>query len=230
MLDDLGLQGIFFVEGLNAELYPEALLRIASSGHEFGYHGWRHGYWPGPSPSQEIQLLERGVNEMDGLGVRPRALRPPGGRLTFSLPKLLEELGFTHCPPAGSGIGFLGELVVLPFEWRLLDAYHYLPRFGGLRKCDTGSNTPISSSRFQETLGSALQAVVRDGGHLTLVFHPYLEEQEERFHTMRRSLEEVRALAESGLVWCAPYRDLASWVRSHPDHFGAGLELDPSEA
>src|SRR3954454_23955172 len=45
-LDELGLRATFFVEGFNAELYPEALLEIANSGHELCYHGWRHEYWP----------------------------------------------------------------------------------------------------------------------------------------------------------------------------------------
>ena len=229
MLDELGLQATFFVEGLNAELYPEALLQIASSGHELGYHGWRHENWPGLSPSREMQLLERGVSKMDELGVRPRALRPPGGRLTSSSPGLLAELGFTHCSPAGSGIGFLGGLVVLPFEWRLLDAYQYLPRFGELRRRDTGSSVPISPARFQETLDSALQEVVSDGGHLTLLFHPYLEDQEERFETMRRTLEGLRDLEVSGLVWCAPYRAIVSWVRAHPEAFSTDLRLDLTE-
>ncbi len=229
-LDDLGLRATFFVEGLNAELYPEALLEIDSTGHELAYHGWRHEYWPNLSPSKEAHLLERGIHKMHALGVRPRGFRPPGGRLTPSSPELLENLGFTHCSPAGRGIGFLGDLVVLPFEWRLIDAYFYLPRFGGLRKGATGSSEPMSPFRFQETLSSALQGVVRDGGHLTLLFHPFLEEQEDRFEIMRGALKELRDLAEDGLVWCAPYRDIVSLVRERPKAFGNGLQLDPTEA
>src|SRR5918998_2344086 len=38
LLDELGLRATFFVEGLNADLYPEALLEIFNSGHELGYH------------------------------------------------------------------------------------------------------------------------------------------------------------------------------------------------
>src|SRR5918993_4226163 len=139
-LGELGLRSTFFVEGLNAELYPEALLEIATSGHELGYHGWRHEYWPDLSPSDEARALERGVHEMHEIGVRPRGFRPPGGRLTRFSPELLEKLGFTHCSLAGRGIGFLDGLVVLPFEWRLIDAYHYLPRFGGLREVLTVSS------------------------------------------------------------------------------------------
>ena len=229
MLEELGLRATFFVEGLNAELYPEALLEIANSGHELGYHGWRHEYWPNLSPSDEARLLERGIHKMHELGVRPRGFRPPGGRLTPSSPELLENLGFTHCSPAGRGIGLLGNMVVLPFEWRLIDAYYYLPRFGGLRETNTGSSEPLSPIRFKETLSSALQGVVRDGGHLTFLFHPFLEEQEDRFEIMRGALKELRDLAEVGLVWCAPYRDMVSWVRESPEAFGNGLQLDPTE-
>jgi peptidoglycan/xylan/chitin deacetylase (PgdA/CDA1 family) len=230
MLDELGLRTTFFVEGLNAELYAEALLEIANAGHQLGYHGWRHEYWPNLSPSEEARLLERGVHKMDELGIRPRGFRPPGGRLTSSSLELLENLGFTHCSPAGLGIGFLANLVVLPFEWRLIDAYYYLPRFGGLRKSATGSSEPLSPSRFRETLSAALQGVVRDGGHLTLLFHPFLEEQEDRFEIMRGVLEELRDLAEEGLVWCAPYRDVVSWVCERPEAFGNALQLDPTQA
>jgi peptidoglycan/xylan/chitin deacetylase (PgdA/CDA1 family) len=230
VLEELGLRATFFVEGLNAELYPEVLLEIANSGHELGYHGWRHEYWFDLSPSKEARLLERGVHKMHELGVRPRAFRPPGGRLTPSSPELLENLGFTHCSPAGTGIGLLGHLVVLPFEWRLIDAFYYLPRFGGLREFITGSSEPMSPVRFRETLSSALQGVARDGGHLTLLFHPFLEEQEDRFEIMRGALEELQSLERDGLVWCAPLRDVASWVREHPEAFGNGLLLDPTEA
>jgi peptidoglycan/xylan/chitin deacetylase (PgdA/CDA1 family) len=229
-LGELGLRATFFVEGLNAELYSDALLEIASRGHEIGYHGWRHEYWPNLSPSDEARALEQGVHKLHELGVRPRGFRPPGGRLTPSSPGLLESLGFTHCSPAGLGIGFLGDLIVLPFEWRLVDAYYYLPRFGGLRKTATGSSEPISPLRFREALSSALQGVVRDGGHLTLLFHPFLEEQEDRFQVVRGALGKLQHLAEDGLVWCAPQRDVASWVRERPQAFRDGLRLDPTEA
>jgi hypothetical protein len=167
---------------------------------------------------------------MDELGIRPRGFRPPGGRLTPYSPELLEGLGFTHCSPAGRGIGFLGDLVVMPFEWRLVDAYYYLPRFGDLRKSATGSREPMSPARFRSTLSSALQGVVRGAGHLTLLFHPFLEEQEDRFEIMRGALEEVHDLAEDHTVWCAPHRDVASWVRTQPAALGNDLQLDPTEA
>ena len=229
MLDELGLPATFFVEGINAELYPDALIRIVDSGHELGYHGWCHEYWADLSPSEEARLLERGVREVGKLGVRLRGFRPPGGRLTPSSLELLENLGFTHCSPAGHGVGVSGNVVVLPFEWRLIDAYHYMPRFGDLRAATTGSGEPSTPSRFRETLSSALDSTVRDSGHLTLLFHPFLEEQEDRFEVLRETLEELRALVEDGMVWCSPHRDVASWVQGRPEEFDSGLHLDPTE-
>ncbi len=75
-----------------------------------------------------------------------------------------------------------------------------------------------------------LQSTVRDGGHLTLIFHPFLEDQEDRFRIMREALEDLRVLVDEHVVWCAPQRDVASWIRRHPKDFGNGVELDPSEA
>ena len=64
---------------------------------------------------------------------------------------------------------------------------------------------------------------------MTLLFHPFLEEQEDRFEIMRRALEEVGDLVQDGVVWCAPYREVASWILEHPRAFGNGLQLDPTE-
>jgi hypothetical protein len=42
-----------------------------------------------------------------------------------------------------------------------------------------------------------------DGGCLSPLFHPFLEEQEDRFEVLRGALEKLRELAEVGTVWCA---------------------------
>ena len=42
-----GLRATFFVEGLNAELYPDLLREIDARGHEVAYHAWTHEWWGG---------------------------------------------------------------------------------------------------------------------------------------------------------------------------------------
>ncbi|ABG03181.1 polysaccharide deacetylase [Rubrobacter xylanophilus DSM 9941] len=229
LLDETGLRATFFVEGLNARLYPEALLEISGRGHEVACHGWRHEYWAGLSPAEEARLLERSARELEGLGLRPRGFRPPGGRLNPASLDLLRERGFTYCSPAGSGAGTLEGLAVLPFGWRLIDAYHYLPRFGPLRRSDTGSDNPLPPSRLQEALDRALDETLRRRGYLSLLFHPFLQEPEDRFRALRETLESLRHLAQEGAAWCAPCREIASWLRENPIPPGNPLSLDATE-
>src|SRR5450755_2989772 len=80
-LDANGLTATFFVEAINCELYPEALLEIAARGHELGHHGWRHESWDGLSPQRERETVTRGMAAFGALGVEVVGFRPPGGRL-----------------------------------------------------------------------------------------------------------------------------------------------------
>ena len=208
LLDELRLSATFFVEGLNTELYPGTLGEIAAAGHEVAYHGWCHEDWGSLDPAQEGELLWRGVAAMDALGLRPVGFRPPGGRLSESSLGLLAELGFTHCSPAGEDVRAVRGLAVLPFRWPMVDAYHYLPRFAGLR----GSADPQPPARFGALLDGALREAVERDAHLSVVFHPFLAEPGERFDVMRRHLESVRALADRGDLRAAPYRAIAAAV------------------
>jgi peptidoglycan/xylan/chitin deacetylase (PgdA/CDA1 family) len=212
LLSELGLRATFFVEGLNTELYPDTLVSVDAAGHEVAYHGWCHEEWAELDPAREVELLERGVRAMGELGVRPVGFRPPGGRLTEASLETLRSLGFEYCSPAGQGLGMREGVAILPFQWRVLDAYHYLPRFSSLRERDHGSADVLPPSRFSETLDDALRAAVEDGRHLSMVFHPFLAEPEERFNLLRRQLAAVRRFVDDGVAWCAAYRDLAAWM------------------
>ena len=82
LLASADVRATFFVEGLNAELYPDALRSIADAGHEVAFHGWQHERWAELSPDEERESFERGVTALDALGLRPVGFRPPGGELT----------------------------------------------------------------------------------------------------------------------------------------------------
>ena len=212
LLDELGLHATFFVEGLNTELYPDTLRELDAAGHEVAYHGWRHEPWAGLDPGTEWELLERGVRRMGDLGIELAGFRPPGGDLTSASLELLRDLGFAYCSPAGAGVRG-GDVVVLPFHWRLLDAFHYLPRFAPRRERELGSGEPLSPERLRATVFAALEEAVRERGFLSLLFHPFLAEPEERFAVIREVLERVRALDHGGALWCAPCREIAAAVR-----------------
>ena len=208
LLEETRLRATFFVEGLNTELYPETLSAIAAAGHEVAYHGWCHEQWAGLAPGAEAELLARGVRALDELGLRPLGFRPPGGGLNAASLRLLRELGFTHCSPAGDAVGVREGVAILPFAWPTVDAYHYLPRFAALR----GSDAPRSPAEFARILARALEDAVAEGSYSSVVFHAFLAEPEDRFAVMRGHLQAVRELVDRGELRCAPYRELAARI------------------
>ena len=179
LLDEAGVRATFFVEGLNAELYPDALREIDAAGHEVAFHGWQHERWADLDPSAERASLERGVRALDALGLRPLGFRPPGGRLTPASMGLLREYGFEYVSPEGTDVEVHDGLAVLPFRWELVDAFYYLPHFGELR----GAEEPLTPSRLREAIAG--------DDYVTLIFHPFLLEDEERFDVLRWAVERL---------------------------------------
>lgn len=177
----------FFVEGLNAEMYPQALHTIAEAGHEIAVHAWRHEEWAALDAESEIQLLERATEAMRRIGIEPSGFRPPGGGLTERTLQLLGEHGYSYVSPAGERAGVLEGLAVLPFRWPLVDAYSYLPQFAGLRERYGDGPDPLTPEQMQAEMIAALQdhsfappddprlphGRSEQDRHLALLFHPF---------------------------------------------------------
>ena len=167
------VKATFFVEGLNAEIYPHALHAIVAAGHEVAVHAWCHEEWATLEADSEIALLERATDAMRSIGIEPRGFRPPGGGLTERTLQLLGEHGYSYVSPAGERDGQLGGLAVLPFRWPLVDAYSYLPQFAGLRERYGDSPDPHTPGEMGEEMIAALESHSEQEGHLTLLFHPF---------------------------------------------------------
>jgi peptidoglycan/xylan/chitin deacetylase (PgdA/CDA1 family) len=180
LLDEFSVRATFFVEGLNAELYPDTLRELAAAGHEVAYHGFMHEAWADLDPHAERASLERGVAALDALGLRPAGFRPPGGMLTPATPALLRELGFTYVSPEAEAARPLEGLSVRPFRWPLVDALYYLPHFADLRERYLGTRDEQPPARLRSALAAA--------GDEVLVFHPFLLDDDERFVVLREAL------------------------------------------
>ena len=240
VLDELGLRATFFVEGLNAELYPEALAEIAAHGHELGLHAWRHEEWAGLGEREEVELLDRGTAALAGLGHRPRGFRPPGGGLTARTAGLLRERGFAYASPAGRAPARTDGLALLPFEWGLVDAWFHFPKAGGLRAQLVGEapakNPPLppavksgffrtavrlgsikGARRMRTRMLEAVASLPRAGGHRALLFHPFLLGWEHTLDALRDVLTEAARLAELGQLWAGPMGEAAERVEIEGD-------------
>ncbi len=213
LLSEDRLPATFFLEGVNAQLYPEALRTIGAAGHEVAYHGWRHERWADLSPGQERQLLARGVSALGQLGLRPVGFRPPEGALKSSAWGALADAGFTYCSPAADTVAWRHGLAVLPFRWTVIDAFHYLPHFAPRRRAAIGQSGVLPPAALRATVSEALRDAISRGTFLALLFHPFLADTDARLGTIRAVLGEVRARVDQGEVWCTSMRDIARWMR-----------------
>jgi peptidoglycan/xylan/chitin deacetylase (PgdA/CDA1 family) len=175
LLASHGVRATFFVEGLNAEMYPRGLHAIASAGHEVAVHAYRHEEWAALEAESEASLLARATAAMRAIGIHPRGFRPPGGGLTECTLMLLREHDYTYVSPAGEREGVLDGLAVLPFRWPLVDAYSYMPQFSGLRERYGGGPDPLTPEQMRDDIMFAAldEHASREDGHLTLLFHPF---------------------------------------------------------
>ncbi len=224
-LEDRGIAATFFVEGLNAELYPDLLLEIDARGHEVAYHAWRHEQWAELTAAEQAANLERGLAAFKQLGLEIAGLRPPGGQLGAGGTRVLREAGLRYCSPAGAGAGFKDSVALLPFEWRHLDASCVLPPLAAAREQMTGSLDPIEPTRFLAWLEGEVGRLARDGGYMAIVLHPFMLGWlgEERLEAL---LDRVAAAAAGEEVWVTTCAEVADFVSAHPDRFGNGTVLD----
>src|SRR3954452_18345974 len=138
-LDERGIAATFFVEGLNAEVYPDLLREIDARGHEIAYHAWRHEQWAELTAAEQAANLDRGIAAFQRLGLKIAGLRPPGGQLGEGGVRVLRDAGLTYCSPAGAGAGIEDGVALLPFGWRHLDASCVLPPLAAAREQISGS-------------------------------------------------------------------------------------------
>jgi hypothetical protein len=222
LLDLLATQNVkatFFVEGLNAEMYPQALHTIVEGGHEVALHAWRHEEWAALDAESEAALLQRATNAMRLIGIEPRGFRPPGGGLTERTLALLGEHGYSYVSPAGEREGLLEGLAVLPFRWPLVDAYAYLPQFAGLRERFGDGPDPHTPEEMREEMIAALQAQSERGGHLTPLFHPFSVAftGDAGWEALDSVLGETVRLAEAGSLTVMRMDEVAAQMLERPE-------------
>jgi peptidoglycan/xylan/chitin deacetylase (PgdA/CDA1 family) len=227
LLDALGhrdLGATFFVEGLNAEVYPELLQEIASRGHEVAYHAWRHEQWADLGTDAQAENLSRGVAAFEQLGLELAGLRPPGGGLGAGGLDVLRDAGLRYCSPAGAGAGEDGGVALLPFQWRHLDASCVLPPLASVREAMTGSPDPIEPAAFIAFLEAEIEALPRNGGHTTIVLHPFMLD----WLGWERLDQLLDCIAADQNLWVAPSAEIAGHVLTYRESFRGQTVLDPT--
>jgi peptidoglycan/xylan/chitin deacetylase (PgdA/CDA1 family) len=211
LLAEYGLPATFFVPGLTAERYPQAVEAILAAGHEVGHHSYAHFSPFDQTEADERQDFERALAVLDRFGVEPEGFRCPSWEPTWRTPELVAEYGLAYDSSLmDSDRAYIletakGELVELPVHWSLDDweQYAYLPR--------PPFKSPIESPRkVLDLWTSELDAMRRYGCLFVLTCHPFLSGRPHRVEILRALIEHALA---AGDVEFASARDVARRVR-----------------
>ena len=202
LLDEYDLPATFFVPGLTAERYPEAVERIAAAGHEIGHHGYGHVSPVAMDEAAERADLERGLAALDRLGVRPQGYRTPSWEPSERTFDLLAEHGFAYDstlmdddrPYVLSTAA--GPLVELPPHWSLDDwnQFMYLPE----PRAGVPSISP--PGRALEVWRAELDGMRRHGCLFVLTMHPFLTGRPGRLEALRALVEHALAAGDVEFV------------------------------
>ena len=76
ILKSSGTKATFFVLGNRIGNHPDIVHRIIAEGHEVAIHGYDH------TLTRYSRQVSRCVGNLSMVGIKPRLIRPPGGRLS----------------------------------------------------------------------------------------------------------------------------------------------------
>jgi peptidoglycan-N-acetylglucosamine deacetylase len=219
LLEHLGVPGTFFVPGHVADHHPRMVEAIAARGHEIGLHGYLHEKLAYLTEDEEEAVLLRSIATLERrIGERPRGFRAPWFEtnpwtadvlarhgLSYSASEMGDDVPYQH--PNG--------VVEIPGQWLLEDweqfAFNADPAWGFV---------PENCAKVFDLWWREFEAMHDFGCCFVLTVHPWLCGRPSRV----RLLEElITGMQAKGGVWFARGRELADYVRAHPE---ARREID----
>jgi peptidoglycan/xylan/chitin deacetylase (PgdA/CDA1 family) len=188
LLDHHGAAATFYVPGATAERHPDAVRRILAAGHVIGHHGHNHLKSHRVDAEMQREEIERGLEALDALGVRPEGYRSPAWELTPETLELMGEAGFRWDSslmeddrPYSIDAGGT-TLVELPVHWTLDD----WPWFGWTEDGGGSLTDPAIVRRVWE---AELRAAVRERRLVTITMHPEVIGRPHRLAALARVIE-----------------------------------------
>src|SRR5262245_63163609 len=94
LLDRHGVGATFFVPGHTVESFPHETEAILERGHEIAHHSYAHVDPSGQTRDEETADMERALDVLEGIGVKPLGFRSPSADLSESTLELVEAHEF----------------------------------------------------------------------------------------------------------------------------------------
>ncbi|KAH7007654.1 carbohydrate esterase family 4 protein [Ilyonectria destructans] len=214
ILDRYNVKATYFAEAWSLDTYSDNVKDMIHRGHEVAWHAYQHEIWDKLSPEDEEANFLKSVRAAQNFGIKYAGFRPPGGTFTETTSRLLKTYGFHYISPLQDKISTDEGITVLPFKWRDVDAYYYAPEFGALRQSYGEQEAVMEPQVLKNHLSKRISETIKAKGHLTILFHPFLQSSHERLLVME---EVVKQLANDPEIWCAPCNEVVQWIQNHPD-------------
>ncbi|KXS96744.1 hypothetical protein AC578_9007 [Pseudocercospora eumusae] len=247
-----GVQATYFIEAWNFSIYPQAIAeQISKAGHEIAWHAWRHEAWSklkdadversNAKRSFGQEGLEGFVAEGapgEGISSIYRGFRPPGGIIHGQRTlRLCKEFGIQYISPAGRDAAVVSvdatqhsTMTILPFRWSTVDAYYYMESFGKLREIKGRLLYAAQTAKtLEESYIEQIDEAIATGGYMSLLFHPFLHNVEERLQAFEDVVKYLSIKSKSGDVWLARCCDVADFVGQNSDIVGKDPGLDETQ-
>lgn len=216
------IRATYFAESWSLPHYQETVHeQLLEQGHEVAWHGYQHEVWHSLSHSDEEDNFKKSWQEAEKRGVKYEGFRPPGGKINDRTWGLLKDHGVKYVSPLGEfGVG-RQEIVVLPFEWKAVDAFWYMDtkKFREIRRELGEAQEGLKDNpeeEFRACLMSRIDEVVEKGGYLSVLFHPFLITNEQRLSVLE---DVVKRIANDERIWVVPCNQVARWVGEHRRSF-----------
>lgn len=210
VLERQDVRSTFFVPGFTADTYPDMVKQIIDHGHEVAHHGYLHEPMQGISAESEARYLDRGLEALDRLGVRPTGYRAPWWEMNWHTPRLLTERGFVYDSSLLNGDspyrfrvdGGADSLVEIPVDWALDDweQYAFYPGY-------TGSGVIEDPSKVHQMWLSEARAHHSEGSCFVLTNHPFLSGRPSKAAALEHLIEDVKSLEQ---IWVTTLDEIAA--------------------
>jgi len=243
LLDEHNIKITYFIETWNLHVYTDSVKELIARGHEIGWHAYQHEAWSKLSPDAETENFARSFEDIEELGIKCKGFRPPGGIINAQTLALSKDHGLEYISPAGrhaaivptttstnSPVGSTSErsnesIVVLPFKWATVDAYYYMSSFARLRamKGEADSDTQLSPTELKSRYIREINTAIQGGGYLSLLFHPFLTNEPERFAIIESVVKYLAEMRDGGNIWLTRCEDVSAHITQYPDT----VENDP---
>lgn len=222
LLERQNVPSTFFVPGLTAEAYPDAVSAILAAGHEIGHHGHTHRAPHAIDAAAQRWEIEQALTALSTVAnVQPVGYRAPGAELTPTTLELLIEHGFAYDSSCmGDDRPYLecaGEssILELPIEWHLDDAAVMVMVHGQGGTLEHAGD--VLRQWWEDFLLAAEERTM-----ITLTMHPEVIGRGARLGHLERLIEKMKAHTK---VWFASQRQIAELLREQGIHRAVGSRL-----